>query len=260
MPSFTCPHCGLVVTDIPASFSGKRMKCRQCSGVFELPMFEGFAEPLAAELAQPASPYDFNAGPAAPSYAYATTHGMAVEQPRSNTVAIVAFVMGIIGILICWVPLLGLLFCLLTLVLAIIGFVGSRRGRGGTAFSVIGGVLAALGMVVGIVIIPLMFSSMGAVLEVVRMSQSAQRIVEIEKALDGYYAQNGRYPERLKELPLARGADDDSPADPTVDSWNNPFEYQRLNDRQGGYRLWSRGPDGVSGNEDDLHPGEFEVQ
>lgn len=258
MPSFSCPHCGLVVVDIPVSFSGKRMKCRKCGEVFELPTFEGFAEPLAAEVAGPASPLGLNAVAAAPSYSYSSTPGMAIQQHQSNKTAVVAFALGILSILLCWVPLVGIVFCLVALVLSIVGFVGAKQGRGGTAFSVIGGVLATLGLVVSVLLIPVLFTSLGAVVDAVRVNATQQRMVEVQDALQAYLLKNGRYPDRLEDLPARRVEDGDASAGLRVDAWNNRFEYERLNDSERGYRLWSKGPDGVSGTEDDIHPKETE--
>jgi type II secretory pathway pseudopilin PulG len=263
MASFSCPHCGLSVVDIPVSLSGKRMKCKKCGGVFELPMFEGhegFSEPLAAEVVKPASTSGFQAGPRTQNIAYAGMPGMAIGEPQSNKLAVVGLVLAILGILICWVPFLGSVLCLLALVLAIVGLVRANRGRSGKGVAVTGVVLGSLGMVLSIVLIPVMFTALGAVLIAVRVNQTGQQMVELQNALQKYGQQHRRFPDGLRDLPATGKNDDGSARDLTVDAWDNPFEYQRVAGQQESYRLWSRGPDGVSGTEDDVHPGDFQTR
>jgi general secretion pathway protein G len=45
---------------------------------------------------------------------------------------------------------------------------------------------------------------------------------------------------------------------PPIDGWGNPVQYERVairaDQNQPPYRLWSNGPDGISGTEDDIGP------
>lgn len=257
MASFSCPHCGLSVVDIPESLSGRRIKCQNCGGSFELPIFEGYegvAEPLTAEVVKPIPAPRYQAGPRTPNVAYADMPGEALAEPQSNKLAVFGLVLAILGILICWIPLVGSLFCLLALGLAIVGLVRANRGRGGKGVAVTGVVLGALGAVLSFILIPIMFTALGAVLVAVRVNQTGQRMVELQNELQRYGQQHRRFPDGLRDLPASGKNDDGSPRDLTVDAWDNPFEYQRVAGLQESYRLWSRGPDGVSGTEDDVHP------
>lgn len=39
---------------------------------------------------------------------------------------------------------------------------------------------------------------------------------------------------------------------PPLDPWGNAFRYERLRTSDGDFRIWSCGPDGVGGTEDDI--------
>ena len=84
-------------------------------------------------------------------------------------------------------------------------------------------------------------------------------------ALERFEVDIGRYPtveERLEAL-VKRPAFDDQAVAQTwrgpyvkklpLDPWGRPFHYEPVNDRKARrpYRLWSAGPDGVSGTSDD---------
>lgn len=251
MPGFSCPYCGLEVANVPATLSGKRVRCKKCNEVFQLPAFEAAIEPVAAETIEPASPFDFNTAYASPRHAYSATAYRSSRRRQSNTCAVVAFVLGIVSILLFWVPVVGMLLCLVTLVTAVIGMIGARKGSGGMAFAVIGGILAALGIAIYIALLILFFRSTDILRDAVReaeIEQARDQIGEIETLLDAYHLENGEYPARLEEL--SDTADDSSSyVDLDEDPWRNAWQYTRVDDD---FRLWSRGPDGKSGTADDV--------
>lgn len=74
-------------------------------------------------------------------------------------------------------------------------------------------------------------------------------------ALELYYTDKGRYPkgdEGLKALVRQSSDDEDYYLEKLEkDPWNEPYQYKSPGDH-GAYDLWSKGPDGETGTEDDI--------
>lgn len=81
-----------------------------------------------------------------------------IDQPtptpsRSNSAAVTALVLGILGLLLCWVPILGLLVSLAALALGIFGYRKARRGPDvGSGQAVAGIVLGSVGAFFGLLV------------------------------------------------------------------------------------------------------------
>ena len=84
----------------------------------------------------------------------------------------------------------------------------------------------------------------------------------ISQAIDTYKFNTGVYPEELKDL-ISKPSDDKvaskwkgpylTDASGLKDPWDGEFQYNRDGTHnQGKYDLWSMGPDGVDGNDDDV--------
>ena len=97
-----------------------------------------------------------------------------------------------------------------------------------------------------------------------RLSSALTQIEKLENAIDDYRADIGMPPPDLAallkppdELTNATRWNGPYRAFPLpVDRWGNAFEYQRLAKTRidavsNGYRVWSKGPDGISGTTDD---------
>jgi general secretion pathway protein G len=77
-------------------------------------------------------------------------------------------------------------------------------------------------------------------------------------ALERYMLDIGNYPTQLGDLFSApsevaskwEGPYMDKSALP-VDPWGNPYQYKNPGDH-GAFDIWSNGPDGISGNDDDI--------
>jgi hypothetical protein len=156
MPVFTCPHCGWQAPNVPAEYSGRKVRCKQCQGVFQLPVFEADPSPRPRpqpQLAPPAQHAGADYAPAAPAatpqfagYAvpppqHAPINISVVEQ-KANPVAVAAFVVGLICVFLFWVPLLGFILSAVGVITAIVGIIFATRGHRGMTFSIIGGVLS----------------------------------------------------------------------------------------------------------------------
>jgi hypothetical protein len=74
--------------------------------------------------------------------------------------------------------------------------------------------------------------------EVVGKRHQVLVVESLKMTLDTYYAQNQHYPETLKGFQV------------TADRWGRPYVYKRT---QNGFMLFSMGPDGAEGTEDDVY-------
>ena len=110
-----------------------------------------------SEPTPPGDPY----APPAPGYGYAYAPPPAPTAPPTNGLGVAALVVGVIALLICWVPVIGVLVGLAALGLGIGGWVRGRRTGGGIGLAVAGTVLGALAVVLGILATVLLFSLLG---------------------------------------------------------------------------------------------------
>jgi general secretion pathway protein G len=141
----------------------------------------------------------------------------------------------------------------------------SRRSvaRGFTLIEVLL-VLVILGMLATVAIVALSGTREGA-----RIDTTKLMIKQIESALDTYNLHIGSYPtddQGLQALLVKPSFDDDKLGEkwrgPYLkeeprDAWNHPIKYQKVEgstDETGGkpYKVWSLGPDGQDGTEDDI--------
>lgn len=84
-------------------------------------------------------------------------------------------------------------------------------------------------------------------------------IAHIGTALKLFRLHHDRYPTAgeglgiLMQPPKDKGWNEPYLEKPAVDPWKNPYYYQQPSTHGGiGFDLWSAGPDGQSGNEDDV--------
>lgn len=77
--------------------------------------------------------------------------------PRKNTAAVIGFIFGIVGLLLCWIPLLGLLGVITGLVLSLIGVTKKNASSKGMAIAGIS--LSSVGILIGIIITGATFTS-----------------------------------------------------------------------------------------------------
>lgn len=103
----------------------------------------------------------------------------------------------------------------------------------------------------------------------VRRAETKERLAEalvspsgpLSSAIDTFRLELGRYPERLSELSEKPTDEEDAKKwnGPYIrntgsikDPWGRPIEYQSPGKDSNMYRLWSVGPDGESGTDDDI--------
>ncbi|HUJ62044.1 MAG TPA: DUF4190 domain-containing protein [Kofleriaceae bacterium] len=85
------------------------------------------------------------------------------QQPQGNGMAVAGMVLGIIGIVTCWIPFFGWLLALLGLIFGFVGMSKAKRTGVGNGMAVTGIVLGALGLIIGVTLFVL---AMRAVKEV----------------------------------------------------------------------------------------------
>jgi type II secretory pathway pseudopilin PulG len=138
-------------------------------------------------------------------------------------------------------------------VTSIFGFIAAKKGNGGMGFSITGGVLSLLGIVIYIALIVLVFSSMGTIMDAAKIKAAKVQLEGIETPIEQYVIEHGEYPATLDDL---RGNGSKQYIEGfNSDPWGRPYEYERLGGRRkNGYRLYSVGPDGKRGTKDDVYP------
>lgn len=135
----------------------------------------------------------------------------------------------------------------------------SRRAQAGFTLAEILVVLVILGLLAGLV-----FTRVAGQTERARVQTARMQIAALEEAIRRFESDNGFYPENeqgleaLVEKPsvgrepknYAEGGylDRALPLDP----WGGPFKYLAPGVRNRDFDVWSAGPDGVDGTDDDI--------
>jgi predicted Zn finger-like uncharacterized protein len=105
-----CPACNAKI-NVPDNMAGKKAKCPKCQNVFVLP---GGAEAAAPVTLAAGDDMDFEAAPAGGG----RNGGGAPRSGGSNGLAIAGMVLGIVGVVLVWIPCIGQI---LAIVLGIVG-------------------------------------------------------------------------------------------------------------------------------------------
>lgn len=228
-------------------FHGDRIVCGQCIGALR-------AQPIG----------------------YAVRHG---EQKSASGLGIAALVLGILAMLVAWMPFCGVVMipvAMVGLVLGIFGIVLSRKGRTGIGMPIAGTTLCAVAIALQGVFWALM---------AIGMSQAARGVptmpgiptpsprptdptlaarydvAELDFALNNFNEDIGRLPSAKEGLGilLSRPAGMAGWNGPyivngsIVDPWGKGYVYRYPGKRNvGGYDLFSLGPDGKEGTGDDV--------
>ena len=135
----------------------------------------------------------------------------------------------------------------------------SRRMRGSSGFTLIELILVVviIGILAGIVV-----TSMSGRSEEARKAAAKSQITNFETALDLYEADNGVYPTTAQGLSALREEPSPKPRnwkgpylkkDLPMDPWGKPYQYKAPGSHHPqGCDIWTMGPDGLDGTEDDI--------
>ena len=153
---FACLNCGKSFS-VKDELAGKKGKCSACGTPMQVPILATqYSIPEYSPPARPAEAPRVGAPIASPAPAAAPTTvvnvavgvAMPPERKRAGGVGIASFVLGLVALLLCWIPLLNLVALPLILIgglLAVAGIALSLIGRrSGIAWPAIGGVLNAV--------------------------------------------------------------------------------------------------------------------
>ncbi|HEV8603838.1 MAG TPA: type II secretion system protein GspG [Tepidisphaeraceae bacterium] len=244
----TCANCGRVMGETEQRFfHGDRVVCGQCLGALR-------AQPIG----------------------YAVRYG---EQKSASGLGIAALVLGILAVLVAWMPFCGLVvmpMALVGLVLGIFGIVLSRKGRTGIGMPIAGTTLCAVAIALQGVFWALM---------AIGMSRAAQGVPampgiptpstrptdptlaarydvgQLDYALNNFNEDIGRFPSAKEGLAILVNRPAGLAAwngpyvqnSAMVDPWGNGYVYRYPGKRNvGGYDLFSFGADGREGTGDDV--------
>jgi hypothetical protein len=122
-----------------------------------------------SEPTSPADPFQTppQGAPQQPGYGYPQPPGYGPPPPAkpTNGLAVAALVVGLIALLICWVPVIGILAGLVALGLGIAGWVRASRTGTGTGLAVAGTVLGGLAVIAGILATVVLVSIIGTAVD-----------------------------------------------------------------------------------------------
>ncbi|QDU80710.1 hypothetical protein Pla110_24420 [Polystyrenella longa] len=157
MIKFSCPECGHGMK-VPDEAAGKRGKCKKCGETVQVPKSQK------AEIITQPPPMDFDEAPLPSRRRKRPTHREASpvsveihqEKPVTNSLGIAALVLGIIALLLCWIPFINLITALplggIGLILSLIGLVMAITRKGtGIGYPIAAGTLNFIAVLVPII-------------------------------------------------------------------------------------------------------------
>lgn len=186
---FDCENCGKHFT-VKDGMAGRTGKCTACGTQMKIPYpVEVVAAPVPSPMAarpvfpppQPAYPQPYPQPPA--------NVQVVINQPQqgksANGLGVAAVILGILALLVCWLPLVSVLAVPLILLGGLFGIIGLivalGNGRSGSSWPLVGIGLNALAMVVLIVANVLFFGAAAAsVAEVRKAAIEAKRKADLQ--------------------------------------------------------------------------------
>ena len=131
----------------------------------------------------------------------------------------------------------------------------SRRREGFTLVEVL--LVLIILVVIGSIVVPNLFGAK----EKADVNAAKTQVSALKSAMRMYYLDMNKYPASLKDLSEEPSGSDQSKTwngpylEETLkdDPWNNPYEYSADGKHNSGkFDVWSNGPDGQSGTDDDI--------
>lgn len=205
--------------------------------------------------------------------------------PPASGLAIGALVCGSVGALLALVGIctfgitaaLGIIVGIVGLILSIMAIRRIRRSAGqmGGRGLAVGGLITSivaivLGLLIALAMGAFIFFAVEQTQAVARIDTTKLKMMSIETALEAYNINIGHYPDELEggldalrikpafnNQQLAEQWQGPYLKEEPRDSWGNKFNYRvtRAGTSEAGqtpYRLWSNGPDGMDGTDDDI--------
>ena len=150
-----CENCGAQIADGSAI-------CPNCGAAVRVSPATGEAVPVAPIQAQPVEPVQpIYQQPVQPVYQQPAYHQPIYQQPAaggSKALAITALILGICGLVFCWIPVFGLLIAVAGLIVGIFAL----KNTNGKGMGITGFVLSIVGIVIGLSYTIALFGSSSA--------------------------------------------------------------------------------------------------
>jgi len=175
--------------------------------------------------------------------------------PQGNGMAVTAMVLGILAIILCWVPFLNWLLALLAIIFGAIGISVANKRQSGKGMAIAGLVCGAIGAIIGILLVLLVFTAARAMEKTFdRAKVDMAQHDEQKLVYEGYPLWAQQHAEEQCPKSVDELADNTSVLGST-DPWGHSYKMfcgANLPPGAKGVAILSLGPDGVEGTDDDI--------
>ena len=135
-----------------------------------------------------------------------------VPPPQGNWMAIAALVLGIVGVVACWVPVLGWMGAILGIAFGIAGLVRSSTTRTGKAMALAGLITGTFGVVIGVVFVVISLSGFNRYMNKAKTSEAQLQLRRIDRGIKTYWMERAELPPNAQSvMPEADGSACSSP-------------------------------------------------
>jgi len=127
------------------------------------------------------------------------------QQPPGNGLAVAGMVLGIIGLVLCWIPIVGGLCAIVGIILGALGMGRAKKiGGKGKGLALAGLVCGIVGVVLGIAFFVMMMRTVSAFDDYVtraKRSEASLQMRSIEQKVKLYRNERGKLPASAPEMP-----------------------------------------------------------
>lgn len=126
--------------------------------------------------------------------------GPQTQQPQGNGLAVAGMVLGIITLLLCWVPFLNWILALLAIVFGAVGIGRAAKVGRGKGMAITGIVCGAVGAILGVVILVLAVRGVKKFAHDIQGMEGKQELNRMGKMAKLYATENGTFPKGKADL------------------------------------------------------------
>ena len=120
---------------------------------------------------------------------------MVPMQPRSNGMAVASLILGILSLILCWIPGVNFVAIILAIVAIILGILGMKKAKepmtGGRGMAIGGLITGILGLIISILILAVLGAIFGAANEAVNEAVNNPDLIE---GLEELASELGEFP------------------------------------------------------------------
>jgi hypothetical protein len=139
----------------------------------------------------------------------AIPHAAASHPPKGNGLAVAGMVLGIIGLVLCWIPFVGAACALIGLILSALGMSKANKGASGKGMAIAGLVCGIVGLIASVVFT---WMTMVAVkgfddyMKKAKTSEAKLHLRSIETKIKAFYNEKSRLPKSASMMPGPGGS------------------------------------------------------